>query len=158
VDGLDPAQVLASRWADSIDPDDDDPEQLEMVAPFTLRFPGLALRQNDTLSPDERTAALAARPAARIGLIPASRPADVLALTGFNGTPAEMTAVLRSWEDRFGAALLANFRWLSVTESDRPSRDSFAERRGWRRPGDRWWHHRPRVLARYRLRGVVLGL
>jgi hypothetical protein len=72
----------------------------------------LALRQSHPLSPEERTAALAGLPAARIGLIPASRPADVLALTGFNGTvnrygtPAEMTAVLRSWEDRFGAALL----------------------------------------------------
>ncbi len=48
---------------------------------------------------------------ARLGLVPASRPSDVLSLTGFSGlvnrfrTPAECTAVLRSWEDRFGVVL-----------------------------------------------------
>jgi hypothetical protein len=49
---------------------------------------------------------------ARIGLVSAARPADVLALVGFNGTgngygiPELLSAVLRSWEDRFGAALI----------------------------------------------------
>ena len=41
-----------------------------------------------------------------------ARPADVLALVGYNGTvnrygtPELLSAVLRSWEDRFGAVLL----------------------------------------------------
>jgi hypothetical protein len=49
--------------------------------------------------------------AARIGLVPAQRPADVLAGLGWQGAvnsrlTADITAVLRSWEDRFGARLL----------------------------------------------------
>jgi hypothetical protein len=57
-------------------------------------------------------AALGTLEPARIGLVPAVRPADVLALTGYNGTvnrygtPEGLSAVLRSWEDRFGAMLL----------------------------------------------------
>jgi hypothetical protein len=48
---------------------------------------------------------------ARIGLVPAQRPADVLARLGWQGavnsrSTADITAVLRSWEDRFGARLL----------------------------------------------------
>lgn len=112
VDRLDPAGVLAQSWADSLDPDDDSPEQAQTVAPFSFRFPGLALRQNDQLSRAVLDRAVRTLPAARIGLVPASRPADVLALVGYNGTvnrygtPAQMSAVLRSWEDRFGAVLL----------------------------------------------------
>lgn len=49
---------------------------------------------------------------ARIGLAAAGRPADALAAMGWtpgnwvDGVP-QVTAVLRSWEDRFGARLLA---------------------------------------------------
>ena len=48
----------------------------------------------------------------RIGLAVASRPADVLAGFGWQGaanyhrTAAPLTVVLRSWEDRFGAAVM----------------------------------------------------
>jgi hypothetical protein len=47
----------------------------------------------------------------RIGLVPAQRPADVLAGLGWQGAvnsrlTADITAVLRSWEDRFGTRLL----------------------------------------------------
>jgi uncharacterized protein DUF4253 len=43
--------------------------------------------------------------------VPASRPADVLAVIGLNDVnrnvdPALLAAVLRSWEDRFGAVLI----------------------------------------------------
>ena len=112
IDNLDAAEVLAQSWADSLDPDDDDPEQAEVVAPFSLRFPGLALRQKEELSPSEITAALSPFKAARIGLVPTRRSADVLALVGYNGTvnrygsPAGFSAVLRSWEERFGAVML----------------------------------------------------
>ncbi|MFK8026364.1 MAG: DUF4253 domain-containing protein, partial [Ilumatobacter sp.] len=47
--------------------------------------------------------------AASLGLIPVQRPADVVAVIGWSGsanadqTPGEVSAVLRSWEDRFGA-------------------------------------------------------
>jgi Domain of unknown function (DUF4253) len=68
--------------------------------------------QEEVLSPAELAQAVGSIASARIGLVPAPRPADVLALVGFNGTanrygpPAPLAAVLRSWEQRFGAALL----------------------------------------------------
>jgi hypothetical protein len=111
VDDLDPAAVLAQSWADSVDPDDDDPDQADIVAPFSFLFPGLALRQNDEVSQADLERYLRTVPAARIGLVPARRPADVLALVGYNGAvnrygnAASLSAVLRSWEDRFGALL-----------------------------------------------------
>src|SRR5258708_12913502 len=48
---------------------------------------------------------------ARIGLVPASRAAEVLALMGHDtinrdSDPRPLAAVLRSWEDRFSATLL----------------------------------------------------
>ena len=53
-----------------------------------------------------------ATPQARIGLVAADRPADVLLVIGWAGlvncgeSLLELTAVLRSWEDRFGARLI----------------------------------------------------
>jgi len=80
-------------------------------------FPGLAPRSDSRLSAAERDAALGPLPAARIGLVAAQRPADVLAIVGWStfDDPARgdqpqnavwIAAVLRSWEDRFGAQLL----------------------------------------------------
>src|SRR5512146_1448744 len=78
-------------------------------------FPGLAPAQRQALAPDAVRAALATLEPARIGLVEASRPADALAVSGwgdFDGYGDEPTgvwlgAVLRSWEDRFGAYLLS---------------------------------------------------
>lgn len=112
VDHLDPSAVLAAGWAGSLDPDDDGPEQAELVAPFSLQFPGLARAETGLLSPEELARALGSLAPARIGLVPAGRPADVLAQVGYMGSinryegPAEVTVVLRSWEERFGATLL----------------------------------------------------
>jgi hypothetical protein len=112
VDELDPAEVLKECWDSSLDPEDDDPEQLDQVAPFGFSFPGLTPAQHEPLTAAETAQALGMLRPARIGLVRAGRSSDVLALAGFNGTvnrygsPAMMTAVLRSWEDRFGAVLL----------------------------------------------------
>ena len=111
VDQLDPAAVLAQSWADSL-PEEMDEELAETIAPYGLDFPGLAPRQEQQLTEAETDHALAWFTPARIGLVPAARPADVLALVGYNGavnrygTPDQLTAALRSWEDRFGATLI----------------------------------------------------
>lgn len=115
VDRLDAATVLAEQWANSL-PDqeelEEDEEAAEMIAPFGVRFPGLAAAQDQALSEAELDRALGWFGPARIGLVPASRPADVLALVGYNGTvnqygsPEVLSAALRSWEDRFGAELV----------------------------------------------------
>jgi hypothetical protein len=81
-----------------------------------IPFPGLAPATDTSLSAAARTAALRSLRPARIGLIAARRPADVLAATGWTATDdyrhglangVWIGAVLRSWECRFGAHLLA---------------------------------------------------
>ena len=115
VDRLDAATVLAEQWtgeAPSAEELAEDPEWLEIVAPYGERFPGLARAQDQALTDVELARALEWFGSARIGLVPAARPADVLALVGYNGTvngfgtPELLSAVLRSWEDRFGAVLV----------------------------------------------------
>ena len=83
-----------------------------MLAPFGGRFPGLAPAVEEELDPElMRRAVMQYTRPARIGLVPAARPADILPRIGWAGacnnrTAPELAAVLRSWEDRFGARLL----------------------------------------------------
>jgi hypothetical protein len=113
---LDAAAVLAEQWWGPWGPTqaelESDPELAAMVAPYGEQFPGLAPAQEQALTEAELARALSWFGSARIGLVPAARPADVLALVGYDGTvnrygtPELLSAVLRSWEDRFGAVLL----------------------------------------------------
>src|SRR5215472_13285921 len=120
-DQLDAGTVLHDLWRSWLPtPDEDDPEWVETRAPFTREWPRLAAPERTPLSPAERQHALdmvlprirhAATSAARIGLVAAGRPADVLPVIGWGGllnrgeSLLPLTAVLRSWEDRFGARL-----------------------------------------------------
>jgi hypothetical protein len=115
VDRLDAATVLAREWANSVPTAgelESDHELAKMVAPFGEQFPGLARGQDQALTEAELARALSWFGSARIGLVPASRPADVLALVGYDGTvnryntPELLSAALRSWENRFGAVLV----------------------------------------------------
>lgn len=113
---VDAASVLARAWAGN----QPSPEEYERepgffadwFPPFGSQFPGLAPGQDQALTEAELDRALSWLGPARIGLVPAARPADVLALVGCNGTangygtPELLSAVLRSWEDRFGAVLV----------------------------------------------------
>jgi Domain of unknown function (DUF4253) len=108
-DRLDAGAVLADRWRDWVPPpSDDDPELAGQPAPLTPAERHHAL---DVVLPRIRRAHQAT-PAARIGLVRADRPADVLAVIGWDGLANRgrsllpLTAVLRSWEDRFGARLI----------------------------------------------------
>jgi hypothetical protein len=123
-DGLDAGTILQFNWRAWVPhPRHDDPELTQVRAPFTLEWPGLAAQEGTPLTPAERRHALdevlprirqanSATPQARIGLVAADRPADVLLVIGWGGlvncgeSPLELTAVLRSWEDRFGARLI----------------------------------------------------
>lgn len=116
VDQLDAASVLARAWATN-QPSPREYERepgffADWFPPFGSQFPGLAPGQDQALTEAELDAALSWLGPARIGLVPAARTADVLALVGFNGTgngygtPEVLSAVLRSWEDRFGAVLV----------------------------------------------------
>jgi uncharacterized protein DUF4253 len=128
-DGVDVVALLTECWEGSLDPDDDDPEQLAKVRPFSWEFPDLAPASDESLRGARVAAALRMTRPARLGLVPASRPSDVLSQTGFGGftnrfgTPAELTAVLRTWEERFGAVVFeVGFAAVRVLVT-RPPRD-----------------------------------
>lgn len=116
VDQLDAASVLAQAWAGQAPTPEEYEREPEFFAdwfpPVGSEFPGLAPGQDQALTEAELDRVLSWFGPARIGLVPAARPADVLALVGYNGTangygtPELLSAVLRSWEDRFGAVLV----------------------------------------------------
>jgi hypothetical protein len=112
IDGIDAGQVLEGWWwADEYELAEDE-ELREMFAPFGARFPGLAPAVEEELDPElMRRAVFQHMRDARIGLVPAARPADILPRLGWAGainhrTASELAVVLRSWEDRFGARLV----------------------------------------------------
>ena len=95
-DGVDIGALLENLWRGSVWADEDDPEEMERWSPFTLEWPGLAPPEAAPLAPAEREQALDVElprirqehgetPDARIGLVPAARPADVLAVVGWGG-------------------------------------------------------------------------
>ena len=105
-----------------------------MIAPFFSGFPGLAPGGARPLSPGQVREALSCVPASRIGLAVADRSADALAAMGwlpgnwFEGI-GQVTAVLRSWEDWFGARLLAvGHAEFGVVLAERPPRSRDAAR------------------------------
>ncbi len=119
---LQAADVLAARWEYKL-PDGAEDEMeggrlSAMHAPFSRQFPGLASAQASSLTPGLRHGALHTLAPARIGLVPAQRPGDVLPVVGWStfdefyepvpvSNATWLAAVLRSWEDRFGATLLS---------------------------------------------------
>jgi hypothetical protein len=133
LDGIDPGTLAESMWDEAIpseEEEEDDDEFPAMYAPFSRRFPGLAPAGERELSPEQIAQALRSLPDARIGLAAARRPADVLPRIGWAGTTnwdsslLPVAAMLRSWEDRFGARLLrigfAEIRVLVTHPPDSP--------------------------------------
>lgn len=150
LDDLNPAPLLASLWAHDVGPmrdgDARDPVA-QLRVPFSRRSPGLAppaltpitaagrREALDVVLPRMRLTLLP-RPAARIGLVAADRPADVLSAIGWEGVANRgyefllpLTVVLRSWEDRFGARLIdVGFAQIRLLV-ERPPRTLTAARR-----------------------------
>ena len=141
VDEVDAAAVIEYLWPGSLHeswptgpvPEEEREWADEMAAPFISGYPGLAPAVDQALSPDVLEASLRSFPASRIALFPADRPADVLPVLGWCpgnwdgalsvATAVGFAAVLRSWEERFGARLFAlthDQAWLLV---ERPPRD-----------------------------------
>ncbi|CAL9492688.1 hypothetical protein SUDANB95_03250 [Actinosynnema sp. ALI-1.44] len=107
----DPAALLAAWWTDHTD--NPDPE----TTPYGRAWPGLAPTPTTGGDPDRIADGLAAHLLAdhrsmRLGLVAADRGADALAVAGWFGPAnytddtAEIAAVLRGWEDRFGARVV----------------------------------------------------
>ena len=118
----DHANLLAAWWAECTEaaPETDSltrAERIAVTAPFGRRWPGLAPGKSFTEEPasfaSEYAAHLTARnPAMRLGLAAAARGADAPAAAGWTGPlnhtndTGQIAAVLRSWEDRFGAVVV----------------------------------------------------
>src|SRR5262249_24999890 len=101
--------------------------------PFGRQFPGLAPPEETTVSQQQLDQVLGTVRSARIGLVPADRPADVLPLIGW--TPSDQSdalpvaAVVRSYEERFGARLFrVGFAEISLLASRPPSSTEHARR------------------------------
>lgn len=117
LNALDPATVLEELWTwqlPSVEEETEVPDFIQARSPFTRDFPGPATAEHTPLPAARRQSELDSLWPARIGLVAADRPADVLLSLGWLGNanwgrkfPFQMAAVLRSWEDRFGARLLS---------------------------------------------------
>jgi hypothetical protein len=81
---MDAAQVLEGWWDNPTEDELAQDEELrEMLAPFSGRFPGLAPAVEEELDPELiRRAVMQYKWHARIGLVPAARPADILPRLG----------------------------------------------------------------------------
>ncbi|MEU4771172.1 DUF4253 domain-containing protein [Micromonospora sp. NPDC023644] len=125
----DVAELLARWWADRTTVDED--ETLAATAPFGRNWPGLA-RPGDLAEPPAELADECAEflldGRTRLGLVPATRSADTLAVAGwsgpanYTGDAGEISAVLRSWEDRFGVRVVgAGFATLNLSVAAPPT-------------------------------------
>jgi hypothetical protein len=128
--------LLARWWADSTDVVVDDfssAERRALTAPFEQRWPGLSAPLPLRHDPGKHakhcvTEMLESRPALRLGLVATDRSSDAITAAGWQGAAnftndtAELSAVLRSWEDRFGVRVIgAGFAevYLSVAAPPR---------------------------------------
>lgn len=129
---VDLGRTLREGWKDAL-PKDDDGEGREqaagMLARFGLEFPGLAppadvpaplerpsgirrLFSTRRVASVDRWAHVESETGLRIGLVAADRPADVITILGWQGSvnyhqeTAPLSAILRSWEERFGAEVV----------------------------------------------------
>lgn len=108
VDAIDVGEALAEGWRGWLVPIRNPwPAGTGPLAPFGPDFPGLAPAPTES----HRTPASFTAGPARLGLVSCRRPADAVALAGWTGAinvtgAAQVSAVLRSWEDRFGAVLV----------------------------------------------------
>jgi hypothetical protein len=116
IDGHDAAGFLAAEWAGMLEVNEEFlQEEPEFLVPFGRDWPGLAAPGELTDDPGavaDRCAEQAPDGDLRLGLVAVRRGADALVATGWNGAVnyfhrvSPLAAVVRSWEDRFGARVV----------------------------------------------------
>jgi hypothetical protein len=123
-----PEVLLPKLYRDAVD-EDGDPNG----NPFGSRFPGLFTTAH-LLSHAAAAVTNSWDLRGRLGLVPAARPADVPYAIGWLGATnyfdaGYITAVARSWEDRFGAQLMAmGFDYVAFAVAAPPQTLREAER------------------------------
>ncbi len=120
-DSHDAAALMAGWWGWYTAGDDEEDmltpaERLAVTAPYGRDWPGLAPTRKPVTDPDRQAVACVAellrhQPALRLGLVAADRGADALAIAGWDGATnytetVRLSAVLRTWEDRFGVRVI----------------------------------------------------
>ena len=134
----DAATLLADWWVTYTGVDDPDDvlspaERAAVTAPFGRTWPGLVTTPPPAGDPDRIADGLAEQlvaghPSIRLGLVAADRGADAVTAAGWTGPvnytddTAEVSAVLRSWEDRFGARVVGvGFATLVLSVASPPT-------------------------------------
>jgi hypothetical protein len=93
IDQMDIAHMLEGWWDFPSGELAEDEELRGLLAPFGARFPGLAPAVEEEMDPElMRRALYQYTRAARIGLVPAARPADILPSLGWQGAFERWTA------------------------------------------------------------------
>ncbi len=108
-----PEAVLRQMWSEGLPETEEElAEMSEAIAPFGPEFPGVGTGGDRRGDHPFEAAMRAMDGFSGVLLVPVTRPADVIAATGWLGAanysddPGELTAVLRSWEDRYDAVLV----------------------------------------------------
>jgi Domain of unknown function (DUF4253) len=122
---LDPVTLMSEWWAGAVRLTKFDRRVLGIAKQEA--WPGLAPPGTPRIDPDlladETAETKAAREPARIALIPTTRSADSVGLVGWSATdsdrysPGALSAVLRTWEERFSARVIGigpGTLWVSV--------------------------------------------
>ncbi|MEH1125504.1 DUF4253 domain-containing protein [Micromonospora sp. CPCC 206061] len=130
--------LLAGWWASYTEVDDEDDElspdqRLAVTAPYGQQWPGSAAPAQQQMAPDRHAdhcaeQLLQAQPTVRLGLVAADSGSDALTVAGWQGAvnyvndTAKLSAVLHTWEDRFGARVIGvGFAELYVSVAAPPS-------------------------------------
>ena len=105
---------LRPRFAEEEEDEEERAMFLDLVAPWGVGFPGLALAERSNGDPEKRLRAAIETPPGRIGLIETKRAADIPYTIGWMGAvnhfiaetgATPLSVMMRSWEDRFDARL-----------------------------------------------------
>jgi hypothetical protein len=173
----DPADLLSSWWDSHTRIDDDDrlgaAERLAVTAPYGRRWPGLtsppAVRTDpDRASDDFADELLTTYGSMRLGLVAADRGADAVTVAGWTGPTnytndtAEISAVLRDWEHRFGTRVVGVgfatlFLSVAAPPADREEALAVAAEHFAFCPDNIWQGREPAPLAAYAERLIDNG-
>src|SRR5258708_4710906 len=122
---FDVAAELANSWTANLAEGDE--EALAVVRPFGRQFPGMATPPSDLSQISDDREILGKIRDRRLALVGADRPADIIAAIGWTGAvnahqdPALLSAVLRSWEVKWKARVVAmGFATLTLTVGNPP--------------------------------------
>ena len=122
---VDVRSALATFWKDAVDSGGG---ALAPIEPYGARFPGLGRATTGSAATGQLPAAIDAL-RGRLALVPVTRPADVPVVIGWTGPAnwysdlAPLSAVMRSWEDRYDAMIIALSSDVMVVFAARPPID-----------------------------------